>query len=964
MLTTFGGMALMAFAAAAAADAASPSGSHPLDAFNVTWDSPSRDATGSMPLGNGDLGLNFWVTQGGDFVLYLSKTDAWSEIGRLQKLGRIRIRLQPNPLRGNFSFRQTLHLRHAEISVRAASAADSLMVRLWVDAHRPVVHVEAESRRPTAMQVWLELWRTALRRLDGAEADSAYGLRGAPYPILVYPDTILPTQGDRVVWYHRNEHSIWADTLRWQGMGSWVAEGVDPLLHLTYGGMMRGPGLVAGEGASLHSQAPARHHLLSIYCLTAQTATPEEWLEQLEKLAAAAERVPLEQARTEHRRWWESFWQRSWVRVRGPCAGPALTVNDLPLRLGAASDGSSRFRGYLARARVWGRALTPAEIAALARAPAARLADPALICDYDLGQLLEGRVPNAAGHFLDARVVGTLEPALYQGIKAARFTGQGWLEVPCDPRLQLTSAVTLDAWIAPEQLDQGGARIIDKIPAGRANGYLLDTFPGNSLRMVIEPHTLSYAARLEPGRWVHVAGTYDRHTGSQRLYVDGKLLASAELGGSTAEISQGYALQRFLSACAGRGAYPIKFNGSIFTMDASEGDQRLDADYRRWGGCYWFQNTRLVYWPMLAAGDFDMMLPLFRMYRALLPFAKARTQVYFGHAGAFFPETMYFWGAYATDNYGWDRTNKPVSHVDNPYIRWYFSGGLELCALLLDFYAFTADDAFARAFLLPIAEAVVDFYDQHYRRNEQGQMVFKPAQALETWQSVVNPLPEIAGLRWVLEGLLGLPDQLTSAERRAQWQRLLAALPPLPTTTAEGHRILAPAAEMFGDPANCENPELYAVFPYRLYGVGKPDLAMARETFARRRFRGHWGWQQDDVQAAFLGLAQEAAALVSRRFAMHNPACRFPVFWGPNFDWVPDQDHGCNGLMALQSMLLQWHGRQILLFPAWPRQWDVEFKLHAPLGTTVEGVYRGGKLERLVVTPAQRAQDVILCGPQ
>lgn len=32
-------------------------------------------------------------------------------------------------------------------------------------------------------------------------------------------------------------------------------------------------------------------------------------------------------------------------------------------------------------------------------------------------------------------------------------------------------------------------------------------------------------------------------------------------------VTRGYLLQRFATACAGRGAYPIKFNGSIFTMD-------------------------------------------------------------------------------------------------------------------------------------------------------------------------------------------------------------------------------------------------------------------------------------------------------------------------------------------------------------------------------------------------------------
>jgi len=109
-------------------------------------------------------------------------------------------------------------------------------------------------------------------------------------------------------------------------------------------------------------------------------------------------------------------------------------------------------------------------------------------------------------------------------------------------------------------------------------------------------------------------------------------------------VSQGYALQRYVNACAGRGDCPIKFNGSIFTVDGRRGKMAYTADYRAWGGPYWFQNTRLIYWPMIAAGDFDLMEPFFRMYVSTLALARARTPIYFGHEGAFFPETMYFWG--------------------------------------------------------------------------------------------------------------------------------------------------------------------------------------------------------------------------------------------------------------------------------------------------------------------------------
>jgi len=67
-------------------------------------------------------------------------------------------------------------------------------------------------------------------------------------------------------------------------------------------------------------------------------------------------------------------------------------------------------------------------------------------------------------------------------------------------------------------------------------------------------------------------------------------------------INQGYALQRWINACGGRGAFPIKFNGSIFTVDGNQTDwqeksgETFDPDYRQWGENYWWQNTRLTYW--------------------------------------------------------------------------------------------------------------------------------------------------------------------------------------------------------------------------------------------------------------------------------------------------------------------------------------------------------------------------------
>jgi len=946
-----------------------------LDRYNVTWTSPSRDSSGSMPLGNGDLGLNLWVEDDGDLLFYLSKTDAWSGMGRLLKLGRVRVSLDPNPFRAGLPFRQTLRLREGDIRIVAGPDNQPITLHVWVDASRPVVHIEAEGAGELTMQVKLEVWRSQPRELSGQERDSAYGMAygmtGSPKPLVVEADTIIPPRENRVTWFHRNQTSCYPITLEVQGLGDLVDRFADPLLHRTFGGCIAGKGLVPVDKQTLRSAQPARRQHAAIYLLTARTETPEAWIEQLDKLVEAARAVTLDQAREEHRRWWAGFWDRGWIFAdtpRLPQASESITVNELPLRIGADSEGQSRFHGRVARASVVRRALGDAEAAQLAKVgrdqPLGGI--EGLVASWRLGQTTDGVFPNAAGEAFPAKIVGELKPT--DDGKSLEFTGGGYLQVEHDARLNLSEGFTLEAWIAPGRLPGGGGRLIDKSKAATANGYLLDTYPGNSLRSIVEAGTLGHDAKLAPGQWIHVAATFDPASDRQCLYIGGRLVAERGKkheteSDSSAELSpltRGYLLQRFINACGGRGAYPIKFNGSIFTVDAVDGGQHYDADYRRWGGCYWFQNTRLPYWAMLYAGDFDLMQPLFRMYRDALPLARERTRKYYGHAGAFFPETMYFWGTYNNANYGWNRQGKPDGLTDNTYIRYYWDGALELLAMMLDYHALTGDARFAAETLVPLAKDTLTFYEEHYpRRDAKGKIVFEPAQALETWHDATNPLPVVAGLHYVSGRLLGEVPVELAGEARAQWQRLRELLPEVPMQTSDGPPRLLPARR-FERLANSENPELYAVFPYRLYGLGRPDVEIGRATFDARRVKRTGGWTQDPIQAALLGLTDVAAAYTYQNFSNSHGGSRFPAFWGPNFDWVPDQDHGSVSMIALQRMLMQCDGERILLLPAWPREWNVDFQLHAPQRTTVRAVWRDGKLVTLEVTPQRRLKDVVM----
>ena len=54
------------------------------------------------------------------------------------------------------------------------------------------------------------------------------------------------------------------------------------------------------------------------------------------------------------------------------------------------------------------------------------------------------------------------------------------------------------------------------------------------------------------------------------------------------------------------------------------------------------------------------------------------------------------------------------------------------------------------------------------------------------------------------------------------------------------------------------------------------------------------------------------------------------------------------------------YSKKIYLLPAWPNDWDADFKLHAPYNTVIEATVKNGKLKKLKVTPQSRRKDIVL----
>jgi hypothetical protein len=79
-----------------------------------------------------------------------------------------------------------------------------------------------------------------------------------------------------------------------------------------------------------------------------------------------------------------------------------------------------------------------------------------------------------------------------------------------------------------------------------------------------------------------------------------------------AAVTEAYYLNRYLVAIQSRGMLPMHHNGGTVTW-GWDGKSHANPDQRNWGGGYWFQNVRHSYWYALAAGDFDLMEPLYKM---------------------------------------------------------------------------------------------------------------------------------------------------------------------------------------------------------------------------------------------------------------------------------------------------------------------------------------------------------------
>lgn len=412
------------------------------------------------------------------------------------------------------------------------------------------------------------------------------------------------------------------------------------------------------------------------------------------------------------------------------------------------------------------------------------------------------------------------------------------------------------------------------------------------------------------------------------------------------KIVRNYELFRYMLGCNAYGQWPTKFNGGLFTFDPVYVDSTatFTPDYRKWGGgTMTAQNQRLVYWPMLKSGDTYMMSAQFDTYLRLLPTAEAWSLHYWNHKGACFTEQLENFGLPNPAEYGKHPEGSDYGVERNAWLEYEWDTVLEFCMMILQAQKQDSKKGYQNyQKYTPLIEQSLKFFDEHYQYQakklgakaltDSGKLIIYPGSGCETYKMAYNPSSTIAAL-------LSVSEAMKDEELRKK-------IPEIPLRTIEGDTCIAPAIT-WARIQNVETPQLYPVFPWRIYGMGRPHLEIGRNTYLKDphalSMRSSKGWKQDNIWAACLGLTEEAKKLNIEKFA--DGPYRFPAFWEAGFDWAPDHNRGGSAMIGLQEMLLQEtpDGTPIL-FPAWPKEWNVSFRLYTSNGQVVEASIVNGEV--------------------
>lgn len=278
---------------------------------NITYKTPGETCRSAMPIGNGELAASVWTNKVGNLEMYLSRSDALSEIDRTLKLGKICVELSPNPFIGK-EFEQTLDLTDGSILVSGKGG----YCRVFIGDTADSLFIRGKFTEKIQIQVTYETWRT-----EEFYFENEFSKEEIPES----PD-VVHKLAEGTYFYHKNQKNVIEETVKNQSLEEYRELVPDFLQNRIFGGIVE-----------CLKEAYADEIEVRIHTRSAQESE-EEFRNNL--LEECKKNYDSQQEYLRVKEKWHAFWAKSYIRVTGD---EAKTAEVLPEIIACATEPSDFF---------------------------------------------------------------------------------------------------------------------------------------------------------------------------------------------------------------------------------------------------------------------------------------------------------------------------------------------------------------------------------------------------------------------------------------------------------------------------------------------------------------------------------------------------------------------------------------------------------------------------------------------
>ena len=440
-------------------------------------------------------------------------------------------------------------------------------------------------------------------------------------------------------------------------------------------------------------------------------------------------------------------------------------------------------------------------------------------------------------------------------------------------------------------------------------------------------------------------------------------------------VAKNYAYYLYLMGSASRGEYMVKFNGMLWNTD---------GDTRAWGGSYWGANQSCLYNALLTANKFELINPMFKMYSRMYDACALSARQQWGSKGIYIAETIGFEGDHAMPdsiaseirelllvNKPWDQRSQAYKDYAGGRNRWLsrwnngigkdafgpvthiFSRGAKLAYLYWMNYEFTQDKVWLEKSAYPMVKGIAEFYRNfpNLQKAADGKYHIYHVNDNEPIWDGHNTVEEISSMMGILPVAIKASEILNvDADLRPLWKELLQNLSPLPMSNEfpelKGKPVtfvksLLPVQEG-GEASALPDLNTMPIWCFDLATLESKEKEMMK--IANNTFDCYFpNGINDKTIAGTLTMLPIVGAMLGRSDAVkYLIPNQMKALTKPVFENRMDCMEGVQAMTAerlgrsseaLQNALCQSIPSKpgeptiIRVFPAWPKEWDVQFKL-------------------------------------